>query len=139
VSDINCQTLVGDELTSPLIGGAATVKNDSGSCTYQGPKDPGGDAPVMIIDVYQTPRSFARLVEQLGGGEQIDADTHLADGFSTFSSTKTCGKTLYSRTADSSVVIAVCPPNDGPIATQDLVAVRDAVVAARSILSKKSG
>ena len=36
-------------------------------------------------------------------------------------------------------MIAVCAPNDGAVATEDLLAVRDEVVAARSILNQKSG
>jgi hypothetical protein len=140
ISDVDCESLVGTDLTSRLVGGVATVTNDDGSCVYAGPKDPGSDAPAMVIDVYKTRRSFARLVEQLQGtGEEVDADTHLGDGFSTFASTKTCGKTLYARTTDATLVIAVCAPNDGDVATDDLLAVRDEVVAGRSILDRKSG
>jgi hypothetical protein len=138
--DVDCGALVGTELTGRLVGGASTVADDNGSCVFAGPKDPGGDEPQMVIDVYETRRSFARLVEPLqGSGEAVDADTHLGDGFASFSSTKTCGKTLYSRTRDSTVVVAVCAPNDGDVATDDLLAVRDEVVAARSILNRKSG
>jgi hypothetical protein len=138
--DVDCGALVGAEVASRLVGGAATVTDDNGSCVYAGPKDPGGDEPEMVIDVYETRRSFARLVETLqGSGDELDTDTHLGDGFATFSSTKTCGKTLYSRTTDSTVVVAVCAPNDGDVATADLLSVRDEVVAARSILNRKSG
>jgi hypothetical protein len=139
VTGLDCKSLVSTDLTRALVGGTAKVTNDQGTCTYAGPKDPGGDEPVMMIDVYKTPRAFGRLVEQLQGGESIDEDTHLSQGFSTFSSTKTCGKTLYGRTSDSTVVIAVCAPNDGDIDTARLEQARDEVVAARSILGTKSG
>jgi hypothetical protein len=140
IRDLDCASLVGTDLTGRLVGGASTVTNDDGSCIYAGPKDPGADEPEMVIDVYKTQRSFARLVGQLQGrGEEVDADTHVGDGFSTFTSTKTCGRTLYARTTDGTIVIAVCAPNDGAVATEDLLAVRDEVVAARSILNEKSG
>ena len=67
ISDLDCASLVGTDVTSRLVGGAATVTNDDGSCVYAGPKDPGGDEPEMVVDVYKTRRSFARSVAQLQG------------------------------------------------------------------------
>ena len=134
----DCEQLVASDLSSPLVGGEPTVGNNDGSCTYAGPTGADGDEPVMAVDVYQTPRTFERLVEQLQGAEELDPDTRLADGFSSFSSTKTCGKTLYTRTDDQSIVIAVCPPGDGEIDTADLLRVRDSILS-RSVLDRKSG
>jgi hypothetical protein len=137
--DVDCESLVSSDTTNGLVGGAATVTNDNGSCTYEGPKDPGGDEPVMVVDVYRTPRTFARLVEQLQGGEPLDPDTYVARGFSTFSSTKTCGKTLVSRTDDSTVVVALCSPGGGEIADASLVGVRGDRVAGGAILTHQCG
>ena len=138
-SDIDCESLVAPELSARLVGGEATVKNDDGSCTYAGPVGADGDEPVMIVDVYPSARSFDRLVRQLPNAQKIDDDSAVADGFSSFSSAKTCGKTLFSKTGDDTIVVALCPPGDGDVAVDDLTEVRDSVVDARSILSKRSG
>jgi hypothetical protein len=129
-SDVACDELVSSELQRQLLGGATTVKDDQGSCTYTGPKDARGDEPVLIVDLYGSQRTFDRLVEQLQGGEKVNPDTYITEGFSSFSSVKTCGRTLYSKTADGTLVVALCAPNDGTVATNDLTAVRDSVVAA---------
>jgi hypothetical protein len=129
-TDVACDSLVSSELQRRLLGGATTVKDDQGSCTFTGPKDARGDEPVLIVDLYGSQRTFDRLVEQLQGGEQVDADTYLTEGFSSFSAVKTCGRTLYSKTADGTLVVALCAPDDGPVATNDLTEVRDSVVTA---------
>jgi len=129
-TDAACDELVSNELQRRLLGGATTVKDDQGSCTYTGPKDAHGDEPVLIVDLYGSQRTFDRLVEQLQGGEKVNPDTYLTEGFSSFANTKTCGRTLYSKTADGTLVVALCRPNDDPVATDDLTEVRDSVVAA---------
>jgi hypothetical protein len=137
-SDLDCESLVGTELSAPLVGGDPAVKNDQGSCTYTGPAGADGDEPVMIVDVYPSPRTFDRLIKALPDAEKV-GDAYVADGFSSFSSTKTCGKTLYSQNDGDTIVVALCPPGDGDVNADDLLQVRDAVVAARSILNKRSG
>jgi len=131
-SDIDCESLVPSELAAPLVGGEPDVTNDDGSCTYTGPSPSDNDEPVLAVDVYPSARTFERLIEQLQGGQKIDDDAYVTEGFSSFSSIKTCGRTLYSRTDRDTVVVALCPPGDGEVADADLIAVRDAVVAARS-------
>ena len=129
-SDVACDELVSSELQQQLLGGATTVKDDQGSCTYTGPKDARGDEPTLIVDLYGSQRTFDRLAKQLQGGEKVDPDTYLTEGFSSFANTKTCGRTLYSKTADGTLVVALCRPNDATVATSDLTEVRDGVVAA---------
>lgn len=129
-TDTPCDELVSSELQQQLLGGATTVKDDQGSCTFTGPKDARGDEPTLIVDLYGSQRTFDRLVEQLQGGEKVDPDTYLTEGFSSFANTKTCGRTLYSKTADGTLVVALCRPNDATVATSDLTEVRDSVVAA---------
>ena len=129
-SRIKCGSLVGTEVSAPLVGGAPTVKDKQGSCTYTGPAEPGADEPLMIVDVYPTPRTFERFAKQLQSPQNVDADTYLADGFSSFASSKTCGKTLYSRTAADTIVVALCPPGDAEVTADQLVSVRDAAAAA---------
>jgi hypothetical protein len=129
-TDVKCADLVSSDLEQRVLGGPATVKNKQGSCTYTGPSDPGGDTPVMVVDVYDGVRTFDRLFEQLKGGQMVDPNTYITQGFTSFSDTKTCGRTLYSKATAATVVVAACASNDAAIPDDDLAAVRDSVVNA---------
>ena len=106
------------------------MKDDQGSCTDTGPKGRAWRRADADRRSVRQPAHLRRLVEQLQGGEKVDPDTYLTEGFSSFANTKTCGRTLYSKTADGTLVVALCRPNDATVATSDLTEVRDGVVAA---------
>jgi hypothetical protein len=129
-SPVKCASLVDAGVAAPLLGGAPVVKAEQGSCTYTGPAEPGADEPVMVVDVYPTPRTFGRFAKQLQNPEKLDADSYLTDGFSSFASSKTCGKTLYSRTTAHTIVVALCPPDGAEVTPAQLEQVRDAAAAA---------
>jgi hypothetical protein len=129
-SPVPCKSLVAADVAAPLVGGTPTVKLDQGSCVFDGPAEPGADQPVMVVDLYRTPRTYDRLVGQLQDPQQVDGDTVVADGFATFGHDKTCGKTLYGRTPHDTIVVAVCAPGDAEVTDAQLTGVRDAVAQA---------
>ena len=127
-SNVDCDAIVGADLRDRLVGVDATVENNGDTCSYTGPADEDGDEPVLGVNVYRTPAAYDRLVEQNKAQDEIDDDNATIDGYTTFSSFKTCGRTLFSRSDDATVVVALCPTGDTDVPDADLTDVRDAVV-----------
>ena len=127
-STVDCEALVGADLRDRLLGAGATVENNGDTCTYTGAKTDNGDEPVLGVNVYRTAAAYDRLVEQNKAQDEIDDDNATIDGYTTFSSFKTCGRTLFSRADAATVVVALCPVDDAAVPDADLTDVRDAVV-----------
>jgi hypothetical protein len=127
-SGVDCDEVVTTDLRDELLGSRSTVESDGGTCTYTGAEEDDGDEPVLGVNVYRTAESYDRLVEQNSAIAAIDADNATIDGYTMFSSFKTCGRTLFSRTGDATVVVALCSADDGDVPDADLTDVRDAVV-----------
>jgi hypothetical protein len=128
-SDLDCDEVVSGDLQQQLLEGPATVENDGGTCTYTVESSTGGTDPEIAVDVYRTGDAFGRLTEQSSATDEIDADNVTVDGFATFTSFKTCGRTLYSKEDDSTLVVAICLPDDAEVADDMLTDVRDSVRA----------
>ncbi|MCJ7671214.1 MAG: hypothetical protein MUP67_04100 [Acidimicrobiia bacterium] len=116
---VNCDRVVTTDEATAVLGARATTKNQDGTCTYSGPAGNGGDAPELAVDVYQSSLAFDRLSTS-GQGENVPGagDAAVAvGGFNSFSRTNTCGRTLYVKRAEQTVVVAACtgealPPNE---------------------------
>jgi hypothetical protein len=126
-SKLDCDEIVSGDLQERLLGGSATAENADGTCSYTGEATADGEEPELAVDVYRTADAFGRLTEQNKAATEIDADNTTAEGFVTFSSFKTCGRTLFSREADLTVVVALCLPDDAELSDDDLSEVRDSV------------
>lgn len=124
---LECDEIVSADLQERLLGGSANVENGSGTCTYTGASSVGGPEPEIAVDVYRTADAFGRLTEQNSATDEIDADNVTANGFVSFTSFKTCGRTLFSKQADTTVVVALCRPDDAPVTDADLTEMRDSV------------
>jgi hypothetical protein len=107
---VNCERVVTTDEATAVLGGRATTKNDDGTCTYTGSAGSGGDAPELAVDVYQSSLAFDRL-STFGQGQSIPGvgeEAIVVDGFSSFSSGNTCGRTLFVKQAEQTVVVAAC-------------------------------
>ena len=89
-----------------------------------------GDEPVLAVDVYRSPDAYDRIVQQNDAAEELGDDSAALESFTTFSSFKTCGRTMLTRTDDATVVVALCPGDDADVPDADLADVRDEVVEA---------
>ena len=128
-SELDCDEIVSGDLQQELLDGPATVENDGGTCTYAVESSTGGIDPEIAVDVYRSGDAFDRLVEQNAADDEIDSDNVTADGFVTFTGFKTCGRTLYSKEDNSTLVVAICLPDDAEVADDMLTDVRDSVRA----------
>jgi hypothetical protein len=116
---VSCGRVVTTDEAAAVLGGRATTKNDDGTCTYTGSAGTGGDAPELGVDVYQSSLAFDRLSTS-GQGQSVPGVGDAAvviDGFNSFTRTNTCGRTLFVKQAEQTVVVAACtgetlPSND---------------------------
>jgi len=107
---VNCARVVTPDEAAAVLGGEATTKNEDGTCTYAGPAANGGDAPELAVDVYQSSLAFDRLSTSAQGESVpgVGDAAAVVDGFNAFSSTNTCGRTLFVKQAEQTVVVAAC-------------------------------
>jgi len=107
---VNCARVVTPDEAAAVLGGEATTKNQDGTCTYAGPAANGGDAPELAVDVYQSSLAFDRLSTSAQGESVpgVGDAAAVVDGFNAFSSTNTCGRTLFVKQAEQTVVVAAC-------------------------------
>jgi len=127
---VNCERVVTNAEATAVLGGRATTKNDDGTCTYAGAGGNGGDAPELAVDVYQSSLAFDRLSTS-GQGQSVPGAGDAAvvvDGFNSFSRTNTCGRTLYVKQAEQTVVVAACTGATSP-STEALVGIATNVLA----------
>lgn len=127
-ASLDCDEVVSGDLQQQLLEGPATVSDDDGTCRYTGPAGADGSEPEIAVDVYRSPEAFARLTEQNDAAEEV-GDGAAVEGFVTFTGFKTCGRTLFSKEQDSTIVVAICLPNDAAVADDMLSDVRDSVAS----------
>jgi hypothetical protein len=126
--DVDCSEIVTDDEASALLGVAATGTNEDGTCTYTG-ESTGRDDAVLAVDVYESSLAFDRLTESAqnqdvpGVGDGATA----VEGFNSFSSIKTCGRTLFVKDGERTVVVAVCA-GDTPPSAETLAGVTNDVL-----------
>jgi hypothetical protein len=128
-SGLDCDEVVSADLQQQLLEGTPTVENDGGTCTYTIESDEPGTDPEIAVDVYRSADAFGRLSAQGSATDEIDANNVVADGFASFSSFKTCGRTLYSLEGETTMVIALCLPEDAQVQDDMLTDLRDSVSA----------
>lgn len=129
-ADVTCSQVVTTDEAAALLGVPATAKNEDGTCTYTGPPDKSRDAAELAVDVYESSLAFDRIA----GSAQSQSvpgvgDAAVAvDGFSSFSSVKTCGRTLIVKQGERTVVVAACTGDTLP-STEALAGIATNVLA----------
>jgi hypothetical protein len=135
--DLDCEELVPQDLVVAVIGEIADTETDSG-CVYQGPES-DDDQAELAVEVYNSAAAYDRLTEQ-GQNQDVpgvgDEATAL-EGFTSFSSFKTCGTTLVVLSGETTVTVAGCVP-DGDVTADQLVPVAQAALES-ALLSTPSG
>ncbi len=123
---VDCSKIVTTAEATALLGSSAKVANDDGTCTYTGaaPSSPDsasqsstGQDPVQLsVDVYASSLTFDRLTEsgQHESVPNVGDEAVAVDGFTAFSSFKTCGRTLITKQAQRTVVVAACTGDTAP-------------------------
>ena len=127
---VNCARVVTPDEAAAVLGGEATTKNQDGTCTYTSSAGNGGDAPELAVDVYQSSLAFDRLgtSAQGQGVPGVGDEAAVVDGFNAFSSTNTCGRTLFVKQAEQTVVVAACTGATSP-STEALAGIATNVLA----------
>jgi hypothetical protein len=116
--DVSCSKVVTTDEATGLLGGLVTTTSKDGTCTYTGPADKSQDAAELAVDVYQSSLTFDRITESVqnqsvpGVGDAAVA----LDGFNSFSSVKSCGRTLVAKQGERTVVVAACTGDTRPSA-----------------------
>lgn len=111
-TEVDCAELLTIPEAEDLVGAPVEESDANGTCEYEGPDDDGIEAPRIGLEVYASESAYENLLEN-ATSEEVDGvgtDASRRDGFSTFSSTSTCGATLTVRDvkADVTLVVAVC-------------------------------
>ncbi len=122
IAGLDCDELVKPSEAADAVGSPATVERRNGTCVYVGSAQDTGDPAQMTVEVYRGNRAYGRLTQ---GAQNQDVPglgvrATAIDGYTTFSSTKTCGRTIVSDDGTRTVVVALCIPDaedEGPIAT----------------------
>jgi hypothetical protein len=120
---LDCATVVTRAEAGSLLGATPKVANEDGTCTYTvAARSAGGDDAVLAVDAYKSSLAYDRLTSSAqnqavpGVGDAAVA----VDGFNAFSSIKTCGRTLITKQAEQTVVVAAC--TGAPLPTTDALA-----------------
>jgi hypothetical protein len=127
-SSLDCDEVVSADLQQQLLDGPAQVDSSGGTCTYTGDADSAGNEPQIGVDVYRSTDTFDRIVAENDSAEKV-AGGAAVDGYSTFSNFKSCGRTLYAKAKGSTIVVAVCLPDDADVPDDMLNDVRDSVAS----------
>jgi hypothetical protein len=126
----DCTALVTGAEAEAFLGAPAKTGNNDGTCTYTAKTGSSQDDAELAVDVYESTLAFDRLTKAAqnqsvpGAGDAAIA----VDGFSAFSSSKTCGRTLYVKQGERTVVVAACT-GDTPPADAELVGVATNVLS----------
>jgi hypothetical protein len=122
ITGLDCDELVTPDEAAAALGSAAQVDTENGSCVYVGSAQDTGDPAELTVEVYEGSRAYQRLTQDAtnqsvpGLGERATA----IEGYATFSSTKTCGRTIVADDGERTVVVALCVPDvddEAPIGT----------------------
>ncbi len=111
-TEVDCQALLTDVEAGELVGTPVATSDANGACEYEGPDDDGLEAPRIGLEVYASTSSYEQLLENTTSEELDGVGTEASrrDGYSTFSSSSSCGATLVVRDAkaERTLVVAVC-------------------------------
>jgi hypothetical protein len=123
---VDCSKIVTTDEATALLGSSAKTGNDDGTCTYTGaaPSSPdttsqsstSQDPAQLSVDVYDSSLTFDHLTEsgQHEAVANVGDQAVAVDGFTAFSSFKTCGRTLITKQAERTVVVAACTGDTAP-------------------------
>jgi len=127
-SEVECETLVTPDEANRALG--VDTKRDPDDCAYAGPEPATGIAPALAVDVYESALAFENLTKsaQNQNVPNVGEDAVALEGFSSFSSTKTCGKTLIVQDGDRTVVVALCLPDDADVPIETLTALAQQIL-----------
>jgi len=129
-ADVTCSQVVTTDEAAAFLGVPATVKNEDGTCTYTGPPEKGRDAAALAVDIYESSLAFDRLSTsaQSQSVPGVGDAAAVVDGFNAFSSTSTCGRTLFVKRGERTVVVAACT-GDTLASTEALAGIATNVLA----------
>lgn len=115
-SDLDCADVVTTDEAAALLGGPTTVKSEDGTCVYALSTAATGGTTELAIDVYESSLAFDRLT-QFAENPNIpgvgDAAVSIG-GFSSFSSTNSCGRTVIAKQGERTVTVAACTGDTTP-------------------------
>jgi hypothetical protein len=122
IADLDCDELVAPDEAAATLGSAAQVETENGSCVYVGSAQDTGDPAEMTVEVYEGSRAYQRFTQDAENQSVPDLGTRATaiEGYATFSSTKTCGRTIVVDDGEHTVVVALCVPDaddEAPITT----------------------
>ena len=125
---VDCETLVTPDEATEVLG--VDAKRDPDDCAYEGPEPETGLTPALAVDVYESALAFENLTKsaQNQNVPNVGDDAVALEGYSSFSSTKTCGKTLVVKDGDRTVVVALCLPDDADVPIETLAALAQQVL-----------
>lgn len=122
-TEIDCEELFTPEDATAILGVDAT-RDDDEVCSYLGPDPDSGLQSELAVEVFDTARAYDRITEAAlesqafaGVGDEAIA----FDGFSAQGGIKTCGRTLVAQGDDTTIVVALCLPDDAPV-SDDMLA-----------------
>lgn len=128
---VSCKVAVTNDEAVALLGAPVTVAKDDETCVYTASDTTGASDDVeLAVDVYDSALAFDRLTKSTqnqsvpGVGDAAIA----ADGFTSFSSAKTCGRTLFVKQGERTVVVAACN-GDTPPSAEALAGIATNVLA----------
>jgi hypothetical protein len=125
-----CKALVTADEAEAFLGAPAETADDDGTCTYTAKAGSAQNDLELAVDVYESTLAYDRLTASSqnqsvpGVGDAAIA----VDGFNAFSSIKTCGRTLFVKQGDRTVVVAACA-GDTPPTAESLVGIANNVLA----------
>jgi hypothetical protein len=127
-TSFDCEKLVKPAEADALLDDA--TRTDDEGCEYEGPEPDRGLQPALAVDVYESARAYDRLAQKSGSASVAGAGDAAAavEGYTPFTGFKTCGRTLFVKDADRTVVVAFCPPGDGEVDDATLTGVATKVL-----------
>lgn len=122
ITDLDCDELVTPDEAAATLGSAARVETENGSCVYVGSAQDTGDPAELTVEVYEGSRAYQRFTQAAENQPVPDLGTRATaiEGYATFLSTKTCGRTIVVDVGEHTVAVALCVPeaeDEAPIAT----------------------
>jgi len=119
---LDCDELVTPDEAADVLGSEAQAESSNGSCVYVASGSDTGDEAELTVEAYQGSRAYQRLTQGTQNQSVPDLGERATaiEGYATFGSTKTCGRTLVVDDGARTVVVALCLPaasDEAPIDT----------------------
>lgn len=122
-TEIDCGELITPEEATAALGAEAT-RDDGETCSYLGPDPDSGLQSELAVEVFDTAKAFDRITEAATESQTLDGvgDEAIAfEGFSAQGGIKTCGRTLVAQGDDTTIVVALCLPEEAEVSDDALV------------------